>query len=185
MNHRQDLLGTFANHRVAATLLMAIMLLSGAWALTRLNTQFFPDFALDMASVRVVWRGASAEDVERAITTPLEQELRTVDGLKRMTSTSATGVSAITLEYHEGTPMGAALDLVEERVGLVRELPAEAEAPEVSRVVRYEPVARILIRGPPDLEELRPLARSLERELLARGLARVEVSGLPEEEIAL
>jgi len=183
--HRKDIIGLFAQHRVASNLLMLVMFLVGTLALMRLNTQFFPTFALDVITVRVAWTGASADDVERSITDPLEQELRTVDGLKNLTSTSANGIASITLEYHEGTDMGPALDLVKERVSLVRNLPSDAEEPEVSLVVRYEPVARILVSGPRNLEELRPLVYRMERELLDRGIAKVEISGLPEQEIAI
>ena len=76
MRHRSDLLGTFAHHPVAANLLMLIMLLAGVFALDRLNVQFFPNFQLDFISVRVVWTGASAEDIEDGITIPLEQRLK-------------------------------------------------------------------------------------------------------------
>ena len=183
--HRSDLVGVFANHPVAANLLMIMMLLSGAWALGRLNTQFFPTFDVDFATVRVVWSGASAEDVERSITTPLEQELRDVDFIKEMTSTSTDGLSLISLEFEEGTDMGLAVDQVKERVDLVRNLPASAEQPEVSKVVRYEPVARLLVTGPADITELRPLVHRFERELLDRGIAKVFIHGLPEEEIAI
>ena len=123
--------------------------------------------------------------MERSITNPLEQELRNLDDLKKITSTSASGVSSITLEYVEGTDMGMALDQVKEKVGLVRELPSSSEEPEVMLVVRYEPIARILVTGPSDLRELRPLIRSMERELLDRGIAKVNITGLPEEEIAI
>jgi multidrug efflux pump subunit AcrB len=63
--HKQDLIGAFAQHRVAANLLMIMMILSGFWALSQLNTQFFPNFALDVITVRVPWSGASAEDDPR------------------------------------------------------------------------------------------------------------------------
>ena len=178
-------MGIFAQHPVAANLLMVIMLLSGTWALSNLNAQFFPDFELEVITVRTVWSGASAEDVERSITVPLEQALRTVDGLDKMTSTSSQGVSVVTLEFPEGTDMGAASDRVEELVNAVRNLPQDAERPEVSHVIRYEPVARLLVHGAVELRELRPLARRFERELLDAGIARVEVSGLPEEELAI
>lgn len=74
---------------------MAIMILTGLFSLNRLNTQFFPTFALDVITVTVIWRGASAEDIEDAITNRLEQELRTVDYVKKMTSTSSYGASVI------------------------------------------------------------------------------------------
>jgi multidrug efflux pump subunit AcrB len=183
--HREDLIGVFANHPVASNLLMVLMILAGLWGLSRLNTQFFPTFDLNFASVRVVWTGASAEDVESLITTPLEQELSSVDRIKQMTSTSSDGISSISLEFEEGTDMSLAVDQVKERVGLVRNLPSSAETPEVSRVVRYEPVARVLVSGPRTIRELRELAHRFERELLDRGIARVTIVGLPDEEIAI
>lgn len=182
--HRQDLVGLFAQHRVAANLLMVMMLLAGVWGLTQLNTQFFPNFAFDVITVRVVWSGASAEDVERVVTEPLERELRNLDGLRKINSTSADGLASITLEYEEGTEMGWAQDQVKERVDLVRNLPDTAEEPEISRVIRYEPVGRLLVSGP-DLRELRPLVRRFERELLDAGIAKIDITGLPDEAIAI
>ncbi len=182
---RTDLMGRFAGHRVAANLLMIVMIMAGIVGLTRLNTQFFPTFSLDFVTVTTIWTGASAEDVERSITTPIERELRNVDHVKEMTSTSADGVSAIVLEMNEDSDIGLAVDQIKELVDTVRNLPATAESPEVSRVVRYEPVARVLITGATETRELRRLARRFERELLDRGIAKITIMGLPEEEIAI
>jgi multidrug efflux pump subunit AcrB len=164
---------------------MVMMLLAGAWALAKLNTQFFPNFELDFVTVLVVWTGATAEDVETAITDVIEEELRTVDGLRKLTSSSSEGLSSIALEYEEGTDMGVALDEVKERVALIRNLPAAAEEPKISRVVRYEPVARMLIHGPTELNELRAVAQRVEDELLDRGVAKVDTTGIAEQEIAI
>ena len=183
--HREDLLGRFARHKVAANLLMLLMLLAGIYALTNLNRQFFPTFATDFITVRVVWPGASAEDVARSITTPLEQELRNLDNVEEMRSTSTRGFSSIVIEYEEGTDMGIALDQVNEFVGLVRNLPSDAERPEISKVVRNEAVATVVLTGPVRLEALRPLAYRYEQELLDRGIAKVDLDGLPEREIAI
>ncbi len=183
--HKDDLIGTFARHRVACNLLMAMMILAGIWSLVHLNTQFFPTFALDFITVRVTWTGSSAEDAEDSVVNPLEQALRTADGLRQMTSTATEGSARLTLEYEEGTDMGIALDWVKEQVALVRNLPASAEEAEITRIVRYEPVARVLVSGPVRLERLRPLVRGIERDLLARGVAKVDINGLPEEEIAI
>ncbi len=181
---RRDLLAFFNHHRVAANLLMVMMIMAGIWSLAKLNTQFFPSFELDIVTVRVVWPGASAEDVEQAVTRPLEQVLRTADGLHEISSTSATGVSAITLEFEEGTEMGAALDQINERVARVRELPDTAEDPEISRVIRYERVARLVLLGE-SVVELRDLAHRIEDELLDRGIAKIDIRGLPAEELAI
>jgi len=177
--------GIFAHHRVAANLLMLIMLLAGAFALDRLNVQFFPNFKLEMVNVRVVWTGASADDVEYGISNPLEQRFKNVPNLKKMTSTSSLGVSSVTLEFDEGTDPLLALDETRRRVDEFRNFPKDAQKPEVGQVVRYEPVARLLVTGPDDPAELRRLVRGFEADLVARGIDRVDLNGLPEQEIAI
>lgn len=179
-----SLLERLAGHKVAANVLMLLAFVLGVLGVTRMNVQFFPTFELDVISVRVVWSGAAAEDVEAGITAPLEERLKTVDGLKRMSSTSAQGVSSITLELEEDTEALTALDQVRQRVDEFRNLPRNAETPEVSRVSRYEPIARLLVRGS-SVEELRPWVRRFESELLAAGIDRVTITGLPEERIAI
>ena len=185
MSTSRDLLGTFAHHRVAANLLMVLMLLSGVFALRQLNVQFFPDFELEVVTVTTAWSGASAEDVEIGITLPLEQRLRTVDHLEEMSSTSAPGTSGITLEFDEGTDMVLALEQVKQRVDDFLNLPGDAEDPVVIHPARYEPVASLRLSGPEDLGELRRLARRMERELLARGIDRIDIDGLPDEAIRI
>ena len=184
------ILSAFAHHRVAANLLMSIMILSGLFALSRLNVQFFPTFELDRVSVRVIWSGASAEDIEEGITIPLEQSLKSVENIKNMTSTSAQNVSSIQLEFYEGTDMILALDKVKQKVDEFRNLPMEAEKPQVENLVRYEGVAKLILSASDDsskldLSELRMLANQFERELIQRGIDKVEINGLPDEEISI
>jgi len=185
VKRKKGVIGFFVHHRVAGNLVMLVMLLGGVLALTRMNIQFFPTFALDMVSVRVVWSGASAEDVELGITDPLEQKLRSVDGLKKMTSTSAQSVSSITLEFHEGTDPVQAVDDVRQQVDEFNNLPADAEEPRVTRIERYEPVARLLVYGDVDRSELRDMVYRFEDELLSRGIDRISIRGLPEQQISI
>ena len=178
------LIAVFANHPVACNLLMAIMLLGGAWALTRLNTQFFPTFDIDFITVTVKWTGASAEDVEAAITDPIERELLGLDTVREMTSSSNRGFASISLEYEEGSDMAVALEQVKERVASIRNLPGASEEPVIKRIINYEPVARLLVTGR-DGQNLRPIVREIERELIELGIAKIEIFGLPAEEIAI
>ncbi len=183
--HKNDLIGQFAQHKVAANLLMLILLLAGVVSLIKLNTQFLPNFEPDYITARVAWPGATAEDVAKSIITPLEQELRNLDYVKEMTSTSYRGMGVIVLEYDEGSDMGLALDQVKEFVDLVRNLPSDSETPEISKVSLNEDVATLILSSSASLEELRSLAYQFERELLDRGVAKVSFTGLPEQEIAI
>ncbi len=183
--HKNDLLGIFANHKVAPNLLMIIMILAGMVALEKLNVQFFPNFELDVVSVSTVWSGASAEDVQTAITIPLEQRLRNVDHIKEISSSSAPSISGITIEFEENTDMVLALEQVKKQVDDFTGMPRDAELPKVSQSVRYESVARLLISGPEDIDDLRKLARQFEQQLLQRGIDKVELIGLPKESILI
>ncbi|MDG4867498.1 efflux RND transporter permease subunit [Guyparkeria sp. 1SP6A2] len=186
MTDRHDgILERFARHRVAAHLVMLIMILGGLFAISRMNIQFFPNFAVDVVSVSVVWTGASAEDIERGITDPLEERLRAVPDVKKMTSTSAQGVSRITLEFIQGSDPVLALADVREQVDTFRNFPANAETPRISRAPKFDPVARLLVYGDVDRDALRHWVDRFERELIDRGIDRVEVNGVPEQRVAV
>tara|TARA_R110002050_G_scaffold71891_3_gene154774 strand:+ start:180171 stop:183314 length:3144 start_codon:yes stop_codon:yes gene_type:complete len=184
-NQHRDFIAIFAQHKVAANLLMIIMIMAGVLSLSKLNTQFFPTFALDVVTVTVEWRGASAEDVEDSISSRVEQELRTVDYVDKMTSTSSYGMAVVTLEFAENTDMGKALDQVKDQVDQLRNLPSDSETPKVSIVTRYESVASLMVTTDGKLEELRYLVHNIEHDLLDRGISRISITGLPEEEIAI
>jgi len=85
MSQRKGIIGFFVHHRVAANLVMLVMLVGGTLALTRMNIQFFPDFALDIVSVRVCGAAPLRKTLSRG-SPILEQRLRSVQGLKKMTS---------------------------------------------------------------------------------------------------
>lgn len=180
-----NLVEIFTRHPVAANLLMVMMILAGLWGLRQLNTQFFPSFNLDIISVSTVWSGATAEDVEASITNPVEQALNGLDGIKNMDSISGDGVSNIILEYEQGFDLAEAEDELRQQVDQVRNLPASAEDVKIRRIVNYETVSRLLLTGDADMAQLRKLAHQFKRELLERGIAKITINGLPEEEIAI
>ena len=143
-----------------------------------------PTFDIASITITVKWTGASAEDVEAAITEPVERDLLGLDSVHEMTSNSSRGHARITLKYEEGSDMDVALDQVKERLASLRNLPGEADEPVIKRIINYEPVARLLVTGR-DGQNLRPIVREIERELIHLGIAKVEITGLPAEEIAI
>ncbi|MEX0372337.1 efflux RND transporter permease subunit [Spiribacter roseus] len=185
MSESPGLLERFARHRVAPHLVMILMILGGLFATSRMNVQFFPNFSIDVITVSVVWSGASAEDVERGITEPLEERLRAVPDVSKMTSTSAQGIATITLEFIEGTDTVLALADVREQVDSFRNFPANAESPQISRAPEFDPVGRVLVHGDVDRSALRTWADQFERELVQRGIDRISVNGMPDQQISV
>ena len=185
MTKHNGLITIFARHPVAANLLMLLIFLVGAFSLYKINTQLLPTFGLKFVTVSVAWPGATATDIERSITVPLEQELRNVDNLKELRSISRDGYTSIILEMQQNVDMGLALDQAKEEVALVRNLPQDSEPPIIMRVINFEPIARLLITSPGSITELRPIVRQFERQLLDRGIGKIEITGLPDQEIAI
>ena len=185
MNQR-GVIASFASHKVAANLLMLLMLMAGALGLAKLNKQLFPTFDFDYITVRIFWRGASPEDVERAITIPVEQNLKTLANVRTFVARSQQGSASFFLEMEDGTDLSLAISDVRQRIDTIRNLPRDAEEPVVQKIDRFSPIANILIyteRG--TRAELRPLVRQFENELLARGIGQVQYAGLPAEEMAI
>lgn len=180
---RRDLMGIFARHPTASNLLMVSMILVGIFALMRMNTQFFPDFGIDMITIEVEWSGAGAEDVDASIVEAIEPEVRFLDGVKRVRSTAREGAARIIIEFQSGADMQLALSNVETAVGQVTTLPEDSEKPIVRRVVRYEPISSIAVSGPFSESALKAIAKRIRDDLLARGLDRVTLTGSRDEEI--
>ncbi len=174
-----------AQHRVAANLAMIMMTLAGLWAVRAIPTQLDPPQHIPVVLVEIEWRGAAAEDVAQLITTPIEQQLRTVNEIKELRSHTSTGYTRIVVEFAFDADMVLGLDSVKQRVANIRNLPADIEPPVVRRIVDLEPITSVLVTGADDVSELIPLVRGMEKELLARGVSGVTYDGLPAEEIAL
>ncbi|SFG72663.1 efflux RND transporter permease subunit [Neptunomonas qingdaonensis] len=183
----QNLTAMFAEHRVAANLLMILMILGGLWGVKNLNTQFFPSFELDIVTINVLWSGAAAEDVERSIILPIEEEIRSINGIDTLYSTSNQGQASIRLELTENADVQYTLDEVKQKIDSIRSsLPSDAEEPIVQRIIRYENIASMLITSDNATStELRVLARRFERELLDKGIRKIDFTGMPAEEIAI
>ena len=180
---RGGVIGLFARHPTAANLLMLVMILVGVFALARINTQFFPDFGIDVIQVSIEWPGATADDVDQTIVQAVEPEVRFLDAVKRVTSNSYEGLATISVAFESGADMQSALSQVESAVAQVTTLPEDAEQPAVRRIVRYDTISRLIISGPFPESSLKALAKSVRDDLLARGIDKVDIFGGREEEI--
>lgn len=177
------LISTFVRHDTAPNLLMVIMLLIGVYSIIKLNRQFFPDFDLPNITVTVAWPGASAEDVETNILDALEPELRFLDGVDNVTSYAREGVATVLMEFETSADMQKAQSDVEQAVSRVTTFPEDAERPLVSRIARYDRVARISISGPFSEKVLKTYAKQLRDGLLNAGIDRVTLEGSRDEEV--
>ena len=183
MRRSVGLLSFFARHPTAGNLLMAVMILSGVVALTKLNRQFFPDFTVDVVQVSVEWSGATAEDVEQSIVQAIEPEVRFIDDVKQVTSAAREGAGTVYVEFLPGADMQRALSEVESAVATLTTLPESSERPRITRIVPYDTIRRLVLSGDVDEAALKILAKRMRDELLDRGVDKVTLFGARDEEI--
>ena len=180
-----NLIRTFVDHRLAANLGMVLMILAGVWAITQLNVRLNPVHPMPWVHADIFWRGASAEDVEKLVTTPLEQQLKTVPDVKTVRSMTRDARSQVQVELEPDADVQEAVDRVKQRVAQLRSLPTEIEPPVIYSLRQSDLVAAMLITGAGSIDELLALAREMENDLLTGGMDTIEFMGLPAQEIAI
>lgn len=159
-----------AIQRARATLLVLVLLwLGGIWAFVQMPKESNPDITVPYVYVSVSHEGIAPEDAERLLIRPLEQELRTLEGLKEMTAVASEGHASVTLQFQAGFDPDEALADVREKVDTAKaELPEESDEPVVREInVSRFPVLNLSLSGPLSEAELVFIARSLERVLEA------------------
>lgn len=154
-------------------LLLAFLICGGLAAYIAIPKESNPDVAIPIIYVSVTLEGISPEDAERLLVRPLEQELRSLEGIKEMRSLASEGHASVTLEFDAGFDAKLALADVREQVDTARsKLPEEAEEPTVNEVnVALFPVLSIGLSGPIAETELVFIARRLKENL--EGIAEV------------
>jgi len=173
----------FSRHKVAANLLMAILILYGAFGITQLKRQLMPDFGLELISVDVEWQGASAEDIESNIINAVEPEVRFLNGVKEVNSTAFEGRAKMYLSFKESVSMTKALTDVQSAVSRITTFPQDIEKPIVTQVLQRDEVCAIDISGPFSEKTLKFYARQIRDDLISLGLANVEFEGARDSEI--
>lgn len=87
-----------AKNSLLMNLLTMMLLIVGGYQLLNMRREAFPAIAVDYVWVQTQYPGAGPKEVERYVTDPLEKEIEKVDGIKRIDSSSAEGLSKITIE---------------------------------------------------------------------------------------
>ena len=80
---------------VLVNILFFVCLLGGTIAYLRTPVDFFPEIGFNTTLIATVWTGASADEVERLVTTRIEDELGEIEGVKEIRSTSRANSSSI------------------------------------------------------------------------------------------
>lgn len=175
-----------ANNRVASNLLMFTLIVGGILGLGNIRREVFPQFELDMVTIRVPYPGATPEDVEQGILLAIEDVVRGVDGVRRITSTASESVGAVSIEIIDGANSNTVLQDIKNEIDRITSFPEEIEEPIISLAVVRRPVLSIILYGDVDEMTLRDLAEQVRVEVAGEdGITLAEVSGTRPLEISI
>ncbi|MEM7416638.1 MAG: efflux RND transporter permease subunit [Gemmatimonadota bacterium] len=175
-----------ARNPVAANLLMLVILLGGFLSTVGLKQEVFPAFDLDVITVSVPYPGASPAEVEQGIVLAVEEAVRSVEGVKRVTSVSREGSGSVSIELLIGADGDRVLADVTNLVDRITSFPGEAERPTIATAGRRQPVISLILSGDQERETLQTLAEMAREELLTTtGITQIDLSGVRPLEISV
>src|SRR6186713_2037634 len=120
----------FIRRPVLATVVNLVILIAGLQSVRSLSVRQYPRSDIAVVTVTTAYVGANADLVRGFITTPLERVIASADGIDYMESSSAQGISTITVHLKLNYDTNAALTQIQSKVAQVRnDLPPESEVP--------------------------------------------------------
>ncbi len=172
------------------TFLMTSLILIGfgIFGVLQLRLDLYPDVSFPTITVFTGYEGVAPEDMEALVTRPIEEQVGSISGIRRVRSLSSQGASVVKLNFNWGTDLYEAENDVRKQLGFVaRSIPNEAETPLVfSYDPNQEPIIVLAVtseaRSPRDLRTYatQVLEQRIER---VNGIASAETSGGLERQI--
>ena len=185
-NTHKGLIAWFARNSVAANLLMWILLIGGVFGAFSIQKQVFPNFEVNIISVRVPYLGAAPQEVEEGVLLKVEDTIKDLDGIKQITSTASEGMGSVTIEVEEDYDVQVVLDEVKSQVDAIPSFPGNTEKPIVYRTKFQQDVLWIAVYGDASERELKEFAKNLRDDVAnLPGISSVQVVGDRDYEISL
>ena len=173
-------------HAPVVLLMVLSITVFGMVSYVGLPREAAPDVKIPVVLVSTPYIGVSPSDIESLVTIPIENELAGVKDLKKMSSTSAEGVSIVSLEFEPDIEIEDALQRVRDRVNRAKpSIPDDTEEPQVQEISFSDvPILLVTIAGDADQEALKKHAESIQ-EVVKRipGVLDAEITGGLEREM--
>lgn len=169
----------FAGHPTAANLLLILLLAAGLFTAPSLKRETFPDYRPVEVSIEVIYRGASAADVEDAVCRRLHDAIKGVDYLDELVCVAQDNLARATATMLSGGDAIRFLSDIDTEVNALSDLPARAEPPVVRELHRSDLVTAVAVTGDMSVNQLEDYALQLEERIMALpGVAQVTLRGL-------
>lgn len=152
--------------------LMLALMLIGAGAFYSMRREVFPEFELEVVMVSVPYPGATPQDTEEAICQKIEEAIRSIDGIKKVTSIAMEGTGYVLAELRSDVKdVQKVMSEIDREVDRIPSFPDLAEDAQVEQITFRETAIRVGIIGPEDRTRrgelaIRDVAEKVRSELL-------------------
>jgi multidrug efflux pump subunit AcrB len=177
----------FIKYPVAVNVIMFSVAIFGYLGLQQTKSSFFPLEDSKLIFINIAYPGASPAEIEEGVVLKIEDNLRGLVDIDRVTSASQENSAQITVEIEEGADIDIVLANVKNAVDRVPSFPVDMEPPVISKQENINQAISFTVSGEGvPLTTLKGVARKVEDDIRAiPGISQVELSGFPEEEIEI
>lgn len=182
----EGLIRWWVRNPVAANLLMLIIITAGWLGLRDIEKEAFPSVQPDIVQVEVIWPGASPKEVEQQVIQRVEEALKNVSNVYRVTSEAREGLGSLSVETFPSVNLNGFLNDIKNAVDSVTAFPRDIENPRVRRLEWRQEMIRVTIAGDVGERALTRLANRLRNEVAGLPyISQVEVFGSRREEVTI
>lgn len=182
-----NMIGWLATNQKTVYLFTVVLFIVGIVIYNILPKEQFPDIKVPQIYVQTIYAGTTPGDIENTITKPIEKQIKTIAGVKKVKSNSLQDFSIILVEFNPDVKVDDALRKVKDKVDIV-ELPKDLTKKPVVQDVNFSefPIMNINLAGNFPLAKLKDFAEDLQDEI--EGLpeiTRVDIVGALTREIQI
>ncbi|MGV8059225.1 MAG: efflux RND transporter permease subunit [Smithellaceae bacterium] len=173
---------TSVKRPVFATMAIMALVVLGIVSYPRIGIDLFPKIDFPIVTITTTLKGASSDVMDVDVTDMIEGTVNTINGVKSINSTSAEGVSRVTVEFVLERDIDLAVQDVREKISLIRsKLPTDIDEPRIAKVdPDATPILYLNISGNKTVRELSTYADEVLKEQFQRinGVGDISFNGL-------
>ena len=183
----RKIIAYFIKYHVAVNVIVFAFFVFGIIGAISMKSSFFPLVDSQLIRITLAYPGASPAEMEEGVVLKIEDNLKGIVGVERVTSVSRENTANVNVEVEKGKNIDIVLSDVKNAVDRVPSFPSGMEPPVIAKVESIRPTISFTVSGENvSLKALKQYARNVENDIRSiEGISQVEISGFPEEEIEI
>lgn len=177
------------NNKTSVYVITLLITLAGTFTYIKLPKELFPDVVVPTISVATIYPGATPEDIETMVTKPLEKQIKSISGVKKVTSNSMSDFCLIVVEFNTDLEPSECKQRVTDAVQKgKKDLPSDLKTdPQIQEFdISEVPIMNVNLYGDIPLDELKKQAEDLKDKIESlNGITRVDIIGGLEREVQI